>query len=118
MSEVNKTPRYAVYANLVKNGYMSLSEIPSELRSEVERYIISDIPFDLNGEESYAASSPIVEYKTVAEFPNIGIGNRLYIDLTGNKAYRWDSHKAIYVCICENVEDLRLDVIDCGDSLE
>lgn len=111
-------PQYAVYANLVKNGIMSLAQVPEEARQQVELLIISDIPFDINGEESVAASSPIVEYKTIAEFPNIGIGNRLYIDLTGNKAYRWDSEKMAYVCFSQDISDLTFCVINCGDSTD
>lgn len=118
MANSVNTPRYAVYANLVKNGCMSLAEVPQELRSQVEAYILSDIPFDLNGEESYAASSPIVEYKSITEFPNIGIGNRLYIARSSNTAYRWDSEKMVYVCICDNIEDINIEIINCGDSME
>lgn len=112
------TPQHAVYANLVKNGIMSLAQIPSEFRAQVEMLIISDVPFDINGEEAVAASSPIVEYKTKAEFPNIGIGNRLYIDLTGNKAYRWDSDKMAYVCFSEDISGYTFNVINCGDSTD
>lgn len=123
MQSLNNTPQYAVYANLVKNGILSLAQVPKEYRSYVEALVVSDVPFDINGELANAASSSIVEYKTIHEFPNIGIGNRLYIDKQSNKAYRWDSDKMVYSCIQVdvnlddiNIDDLSLGVIDCGDS--
>lgn len=103
-----------VYANLVRNHAMSLAQVPEDIRREVEALVISDVPFDINGEASNAASSPIVEYKNLHEFPNIGIGNRLYVDLENNCLYRWDSVTYTYVLVSSNIS--QISIIDGGDS--
>ena len=105
----------AVFANLVRNG-MSLAQVPEKYRREVEIIVASnDITFDLNGELTNAASSPVVEYKTRYDFPNIGIGNRLYIDQSQNISYRWNSSSMRYDAIIgDSIQDIK--VINGGNS--
>ncbi len=92
-------PRLPIYANLVKNGIITIAQVPVELRGAVEALLASDVPFDLNYEGGSAGVSPIVTYASIHEFPNVGIINRLYLAEDTNSIYRWDGINLIYRCV-------------------
>ena len=68
----------------------------------------------MNGDTVNAASSPVVVYETIHEFPNIGIGNRLYIDRSKNMCYRWEPSEMHYVIVGSSIHDIK--VINGGNS--
>lgn len=107
-------PRLPIYANLVKNGIITIAQVPVELRGAVEALLGSDVPFDLNDEGGSAGTSPIVTYKNIHEFPNVGINNRLYLAEDENAIYRWDSNTLTYQCVGNAITTI--EEINGGDS--
>lgn len=41
----------------------------------------------------------IIGYPAQADFPDVGLPNRLYLDLTTNSLYRWDSDTEAYIAV-------------------
>lgn len=65
---------------------------------------------DLIGE----SNDTVLEYASSLQFPTVGKINTVYIDMNGNKIYRWDDDNTKYYCIGSNYEEINL--INCGDS--
>ena len=56
----------------------------------------------------------VLEYTSSIKFTTVGKINTIYIDMNGNKIYRWDDDNTKYYCIGSNYEEINL--INCGDS--
>ncbi len=65
---------------------------------------------DLIGE----SNDTVLEYTSSLQFPTVGKIKTIYIDMNGNKIYRWDDDNTKYYCIGSNYEEINL--INCGDS--
>lgn len=60
------------------------------------------------------SNDTVLEYTSSIQFPTVGKINTIYIDMNGNKIYRWDDDNTKYYCIGSNYEEINL--INCGDS--
>ncbi len=60
------------------------------------------------------SNDTVLEYTSSLQFPTVGKINTIYIDMNGNKIYRWDDDNTKYYCIGSNYEEINL--INCGDS--
>lgn len=58
----------------------------------------------------------VVQFNSKFEFPNVGDSQLLYIDISANKSYRWDSDTMQYYCVASDYNDIN--VIDSGDASE
>lgn len=58
----------------------------------------------------------VVQYNNKFEFPNVGDSHLLYIDISTNKSYRWDTDTMQYYCVAADYNDIS--IIDSGDASE
>lgn len=59
-------------------------------------------------------SEVVSQYQSIYNFPNIGDENKIYIDSSTNRTYRWDDNLIKYYCIGSDYNNI--DIINGGSS--
>lgn len=71
--------------------------------------IASITAFDItNLNEASEENKNFIFRETYLEFPNIGNSEKLYVDTTNNKTYRWDSKNLKYFCIGSDYNEIEI----------
>lgn len=65
-------------------------------------------------ESAVGQTDVIRQYKTYLEFPSLGGEKILYMDMTANKAYRWDEEQKRYFVVGSDYEQIK--IIDGGKA--
>ena len=78
-------------------------------------YLKDKIVEYLKGYTDTKVSETITQYASIYNFPNVGEVNKLYIDKSTNKIYRWDDEDTKYYT-AETSSLTDIDVINGGNS--
>ncbi len=54
------------------------------------------------------SATSIIKCNTIAEFPTVGVDNKIYRDLTTGKSYVWNSTGIKYDLFSSNYEDIKI----------
>lgn len=72
----------------------------------------------LNNLETKITESDVLSYIDSKQFPTTGSINKIYIDISSNIAYRWDSESSRYISLSTTTEDLDIHIINGGNAFE
>lgn len=84
------------------NKLSTYENLPEKLDNVL--YFVNETKQIYKGSELYSDGDTVTGYNSFYEFPILGRGKRLYIDVSTNNVYRWDLAEGRYVKLADGSE--------------
>lgn len=61
-----------------------------------------------NTQKTITATLKGIQYESKLNFPNVGSPNLIYVDVSENASYRWDSNTLTYICVGRDYNEIAI----------
>ena len=61
-----------------------------------------------NTQKTITATLKGIQYESKLNFPNVGSPNLIYVDVSENASYRWDSNTLTYICVGRDYNEITI----------
>lgn len=95
----------------VTNSFEKITAVLVKYQGKDSEDIIVEVD---NKEKTISAKLKSIQYQSVGEFPNVGSENQVYVDMSTNTPYRFDTATLTYIRLGSDWRDI--EIIDGGNA--